>query len=61
MIVDNKYALVHAERIVRNAKGDTAVLIREISGELMRFNALGKFAIMATIEAAIDVAKKSEL
>lgn len=61
MIVDNKYCTSHAERIVRACrdKGNDQ-LVREISGELMRFFTLGKFHVLAPLEAALDAAKKRE-
>jgi len=58
MIYDNKYSLVHAERIVKDPRSkDPAWLIKEISGELNRFYCLGRYSLIEPLEKLIKKAK----
>lgn len=56
MIFDNECALGHARRLVSQYQGDE--LVRQISGELVRFYALGKHAAIAPIQKALEQAGK---
>jgi hypothetical protein len=56
VIFDNEYALSTARRLMSQYQGDE--LARQISGELMRFYTLGKYAAIAPVQKALDQAEK---
>jgi hypothetical protein len=62
MVYDNLKCLDNAERIVNEFKRrnpeDTAWLIKEISGELNRFHALGRYSVIEPLERLVKKAKE---
>lgn len=57
MIYDNEYCLIHARRLVTYSGSDPEQLIREISGELMRFYGLGQSSVLDSVSRAVKKAK----
>jgi len=53
MIYDNEYATEHAERIVKQYGHDRDELIKQISGELVRFHRLGQMSIINPVANAL--------
>lgn len=56
MIYDNAYACMEARRLVSQYQGDE--LVREISGQLIRFYSLGKYAVITPITKELREAEK---
>ncbi len=59
MIYDNKYALTHATRLV-DQYTDREELIREVSGELMRFYRLGQESVIGPVSSALTKANNTK-